>query len=94
MYPTSALLADAAGTVYGMTVVGGASWSGVVYELGLATRTYRVLHDFTGKPLDGQYPVGNLTFGKHRALFGATQIGGPGCSESIQGCGTAFRVKP
>lgn len=47
------------GTFYGTTKYGGRQNFGVLYSL-TPTGAEKVLHDFTGGPGDGAYPVGNL----------------------------------
>jgi uncharacterized repeat protein (TIGR03803 family) len=91
--PTSALIADAVGNLYGTTSDGGGY--GAVFKL---TRTSdgkwieTVLHHFLGPPgggPDGAYPSsGTLTFDSGGALYGATSSGG------VYGNGTVFKMTP
>ena len=55
--PTSSLIFDRAGNLYGTTLLGGEKDSGVVFELTPSTSgwTEKVLHAFSGG--DGKYPV-------------------------------------
>jgi hypothetical protein len=52
-----------------------------------------VLHNFTGYPNDGAYPIAGLIADKEGALYGTTQEGGNnGCNG--YGCGTVFKLTP
>jgi uncharacterized repeat protein (TIGR03803 family) len=89
--PQSALVADAAGNLYGTTPYGGAF--GVVFKLTLSKSgawTQTVIHDFTGSRNgpDGAYPSEALTFDKAGNLYGSTAEGG------VFGFGTVFRLTP
>ena len=53
------LVRDAAGNLYGTTIVNGTSAKGTVFKLD-PTGAKTVLHSFTGPPLDGQYPEADL----------------------------------
>ncbi len=75
--PTSGLTFDAAGNLYGVTVAGGSSDNGTVFELmpgenGRWTET--VLHSFSGA--DGDGPLATVVFDKSGALYGTTGKGG------------------
>lgn len=76
--PFSGLALDPTGKVlYGTTYEGGSSGSGVVFGLTIKTRTYTVLHNFTGGA-DGGEPFGTLDIGKGGILYGTTEYGGSG----------------
>ena len=87
--PTSGLIFDSLGNLYGTTGQGGLYGFGTVYELtpsgGGWTKT--ILHSFDG--YDGQYPVSNLTFDSSGNLWGMTPFGGVGCTS---GCGVIFEL--
>lgn len=93
----AALVADAAGNLYGTTFSGGADAScscGTVFELrppatagGAWTET--ILHSFQGSPNDGDGPYGTLTFDKVGNLYGTTGGGG-----EVNGGGTVFELSP
>ncbi len=72
--PQAGVIRDKAGNLYGTTISGGASNTGVVYELhanGLET----VLHSFTAGA-DGANPYAGLTGDAAGTLYGATYSGG------------------
>jgi uncharacterized repeat protein (TIGR03803 family) len=88
--PNGALVADAAGNLYGTTPSSG---SGTVFELsppatsgGAWTET--VLYAFQGGDTDGAYPYGTLIFDNAGNLYGTTSGGGP------DNRGTVFELSP
>lgn len=86
-YPSTPLVADASGNLYGATDV---SLSlGVAYGLfNGAHRQFRVLHNFQGNR-DGQQPRTSLIMDKHGNLYGTTIAGGTGGSG---GNGTVYEL--
>jgi uncharacterized repeat protein (TIGR03803 family) len=93
--PDGALIADAAGNLYGTTQNGGASAScnrpygcGTVFQL-TPSGTLTALHIFTGS--DGRYPHSDLSTDAAGNLYGTTFGGGVGTS-CIEGCGTVFEL--
>jgi uncharacterized repeat protein (TIGR03803 family) len=93
--PDGALIADAAGNLYGTTQEGGAPAScntpygcGTVFQL-TPSGTLTVLHIFTGS--DGRYPHSDLIADAAGNLYGTTFGGGAGTS-CIGGCGTVFEL--
>ena len=92
--PSSGLIFDAAGNLYGATSQGGAFGFGTVFELTPASGawTETVLYNFSGSP-DGSWPAGNLTFDQAGNLYGTTATGGTSLSCS-GGCGTVFKLTP
>jgi uncharacterized repeat protein (TIGR03803 family) len=93
--PTSGLVFDTAGNLYG-TGYGPLNTSdgGVVYKLSPSSGdwTTTILHAFTGKP-DGLSPLGGVTFDAAGNLYGTTTYGGK--SVKCQGgCGTVFSLSP
>jgi uncharacterized repeat protein (TIGR03803 family) len=96
--PQSALIADAEGSLYGVTAQGGLHGDGVVYEL-MRDRngkwSQKVLHDFAGINVgisDGRSPQGRLVFDSAGNLYGTTLYGGdPNCPYGF-GCGTVFKL--
>jgi len=95
------LILDAAGNMYGATLVGGdlncvysGLGCGVVFELS-ATGEEKILHKFKGSP-DGALPMwgGNLTLDSQGNLYGLTNNGGvvacPGNGDGA--CGTVFKI--
>jgi uncharacterized repeat protein (TIGR03803 family) len=94
--PGGGLIADAAGNLYGTTVLGGAANSGAVYELSPPVSpntpwTETVLYSFSGGT-DGSSPVGNLVLDTMGNLYGTASGGGnPSCPF---GCGTVYELSP
>jgi uncharacterized repeat protein (TIGR03803 family) len=77
-YPTSGLIFDGAGNLYGTTWPGGTAQGGAVFELspaGGGTWTERDLHDF-GALSSGIFPVGGVVFDGAGNLYGTTSTGG------------------
>src|SRR5208337_2012564 len=76
--PHSDLIADAAGDLFGTTVLGGASGDGAVFELvnhGGGNYTLVTLYAFTGGA-DGSNPLSGLIADAAGDLFGTTYWGG------------------
>jgi len=102
--PQAALLADAAGNLYGTTAFGNGSRKckdgcGTVFELsppsgGGSLWTESILHRFSGGS-DGATPEGKLISDEAGNLYGTTNGGGsvsePWCSS---GCGVVFELSP
>jgi uncharacterized repeat protein (TIGR03803 family) len=89
-HPSSSLIADKAGALYGTTPGGGVGY-GTVFVLTPSGSGYleTVLYRFQGGN-DGGRPVGGLYADKTGTLWGATLEGGtPGCN-----CGTVFKLTP
>ena len=89
-YPAAGLI-DVKGTLYGTTLVGGASGFGTVYSI-TTTATEKVLHSFGNSP-DGARPTAGL-IDVNGTLYGTTTTGGTtGCGESpYSGCGVVYRI--
>lgn len=85
-FPMSVLTLDAAGNLYGTTTKGGASNSGVVYEVTPAG-VGSVLYNFTGGS-DGAFPMAGVIFDSVGNLYGATSAGG------TAGGGAVFELSP
>jgi uncharacterized repeat protein (TIGR03803 family) len=93
-WPGAALIADAAGNLYGTTTGGGLNF-GTVFKLTLnadGTYTHGVLHTFTGYPSDGAVPRGLIADAAGN-LYGMTTAGG-GSACFDYGCGTVFKLTP
>lgn len=95
--PTSSLVLDVAGNLYGTTAYGGLSGCfgncGVVFELtpnpnGLWT--YTLLHEFTGS--DGALPLGNVIFDANGNLYSTAAYGGRYPCDN--GCGVVWEITP
>jgi len=96
LYPSSGLIFDAAGNLYGTTSGGGdyscngSSQCGTVFELSPTEGggwTETVLHSF-GAGTDGSGPTGSLIFDGGGNLYGATYAGG------TSNVGTVFELSP
>jgi uncharacterized repeat protein (TIGR03803 family) len=97
--PEAGLIQDAAGNLYGTTVVGGAANFGIVFKLD-TTGKEAVLYSFEGGA-DGAHPRAGLVQDSEGNLYGTTFEGGAGpChqqSPNSRGatpttCGTVFKV--
>jgi len=89
-YPSSGLVFDAEGNLYGTTSGGGAYGGGTVFELsppsgGSGSWTETILHSF-GAEKDGAYPVASLILDAGGNLYGTTFSGG------AYGGGTVFEL--
>ena len=71
--PTSNIVFDTYGNLYGTCDFGGATGDGDIYELS-PTFTLTVLHSFTGAA-DGEHPISGVVFGNDGSLYG-TAING------------------
>jgi uncharacterized repeat protein (TIGR03803 family) len=82
---------DASGNLYGVTLVGGAGNSGVLFELKFSNGHWKelTLHSFTGG-YDGNLPSGHLIFDKKGSIYGSTSFGGGGGCNG--GCGIVFTL--
>ena len=90
-FPSGGLVADQAGNLYGVTLLGGTNNLGAVYQLSPPTTegeswTETVIFSFSGP--DGTLPSGQLQFDQTGALYGTTDGGG-----SLQE-GTVFQLAP
>ena len=104
-HPSSSLLLDAAGNLYGTTVDGGnlpncfsGLGCGVVFKLtppsGNGKWKETVLYAFQGGT-DGLEPTGGLVFDNAGNLYGTTYGGGTGTACTyVPGCGTVFELSP
>jgi uncharacterized repeat protein (TIGR03803 family) len=92
-YPTSGVIFDTKGNLYGTTENGGANFYGTAFQL-MHTKsgwTENVLYSFTNGS-DGAYPSGALVFDKAGNLYGTAVSGG--ATSCSNGCGTVFELKP
>jgi uncharacterized repeat protein (TIGR03803 family) len=84
------LVFDAAGSLYGVTELGGTYGAGAVYRLSpTASGGWKTtaLYDFKGTP-DASNPYGGLIFDKAGNLYGTTYFGG------ATGMGAVFQLLP
>src|SRR5271165_1123194 len=92
--PTSTLIFDAKGNLYGTTYSGGANQAGMVFELTPETSggwTEQALYNFGAAGSDAAHPFACLIFNSAGNLFGTTKYGGTNGSGSTGG--TAFEIK-
>jgi len=89
-YPNGGVVLDAAGDLYGTTVMGGAQNLGTIFQLP-PNLAENVQHSFRGGNHDGAYPFDSLVFDGN--LWGTTLEGGDlNCSSG--GCGVVFKLYP
>jgi uncharacterized repeat protein (TIGR03803 family) len=96
--PSSGLIADPGGALYGTASGGGAGGVGVVFKLtppasGQTAWTEQTLYAFAGGE-DGATPFAPLTPGPNGVLYGTTEMGGGGTGCFGQPCGTVFALTP
>jgi len=92
--PSSSLVADGTGDLYGTTVQGGQYSNGTVYELippgtsgGAWTEVVLYSFSLSGSG-DGAYPLASPVFDSTGALYGTTEFGGD------DGYGAVFKLSP
>jgi uncharacterized repeat protein (TIGR03803 family) len=90
-FPSSELVMDKNGNLYGTTTLGGANNLGAVYEVSPPKApsnpwTEEVIFSFSGS--DGTLPAGRLQLDGNGALYGTTDGGGAGSE------GTVFKLRP
>jgi uncharacterized repeat protein (TIGR03803 family) len=95
--PTSSLVLDAQGNLYGMTRQGGSANDGTVYELTPTSNgawKETILHDFNCNTAgDGCLPDAFLIFDQAGNLYGETIAGA--CPQGAgTGCGVVFKLSP
>jgi uncharacterized repeat protein (TIGR03803 family) len=88
-YPTSGVIEDASGNLYGTTLFGGANNVGTIFELPAGSSTLTTLVSFTGTlgAEPGEFPQGTLALDGSGDLFGTTNSGGSANQ------GTVFELK-
>ncbi len=97
--PTSDLVLDRKGNLYGTTWSGGDpncqnfDYCGVVFKLSKSGK-YTVLHSFSGP--EGAHPVGGVILDEQGNLYGTASHGGTGScilqQGGFRGCGTVFKL--
>jgi uncharacterized repeat protein (TIGR03803 family) len=97
-YPTSGVVLDSAGNVYGTTQSGGTHSGGTVFEVSPVdgTWTESILHNFCSSAncSDGGLPTAGMIFDTAGNLYGTTAQGGTGTGCSGGPCGTLFELSP
>jgi uncharacterized repeat protein (TIGR03803 family) len=92
-FPTSGLVRDANGNLYGATPYGGNSGCdvcGTVFKI-TAAGVESILYTFSGAA-DGGNPVGGVIRDGKGNLYGTTATGGN--SSCSSGCGVVFKLSP
>jgi uncharacterized repeat protein (TIGR03803 family) len=84
--PTTSVVLDSSGNLYGTTTNAGTSNAGVVYKVS-AAGALTVLHTFTGGS-DGGHPQAGVILDSAGNLYGTTSTGG------ASGQGIVFKLKP
>ncbi|MGH6839302.1 MAG: choice-of-anchor tandem repeat GloVer-containing protein [Methylocella sp.] len=92
LFPTSTLIADSGGNLFGTAVGGGASGNGVVFKLS-PSGTETVLYSFKGGS-DGGAPEGGMIADSSGNLYGTTGVGGASVCIDGLGCGVVFKLTP
>jgi uncharacterized repeat protein (TIGR03803 family) len=97
-FPSSTLIFDKLGNLYGTTDAGGPMNRGTVFELSSpatsgVTWSETVLFIFPVGRLKGYAPSGKLVFDGAGNLYGSTQFGGNDLTNCPK-CGTVFQLKP
>jgi len=91
-YPSTDLVMDGAGNLYGTSVQGGNFGGGTVFRLSPTGTgwTHTVLYSFTGLA-DGAQPYGGVTLDSYGNLYGTTVVGGSRVGPCVEdGCGVAY----
>jgi uncharacterized repeat protein (TIGR03803 family) len=94
-FPTSGLIADRAGNLYGTALEGGARNGGTVFKMTRQASGWTLLplYTFQGGN-DGNGPHAGVIFGPNGSLYGATSTGGGSNCGLGSGCGTVFNLRP
>ena len=87
-FPSSELIMDRKGNLYGTALLGGANNLGAVYQLSAANGSWteKVIFSFSGT--DGSSPAGRLLLDASGTLFGTADGGG------ASGAGAVFQLSP
>lgn len=101
-YPmTAGLVQGSDGTLYGVTQQGGSTANGpntglgTIFKLNPDGSGFTILHNFSGRPDDGNYPNATLVLGSDGFLYGTTEFGGSnnvGVVFQIGADGSGYRV--
>ncbi len=96
--PTSSLIFDKSGNLYGTTYYGGTTDYGIVFELSPTSQggwSESILYSFTDEA-DGGNPLSSLTLDSAANLYGTTEYGGDvSCNNFFYapfGCGVVFEL--
>jgi hypothetical protein len=100
--PQGGLVFDAAGNLYGTTLVGGTYNGGKIFEMlpnGDGTWTVKALHEFGGQKyngvtgIDGYQPEGSMILDADGNLYGTTVMGGYHPGDPNSPGGVVFELK-
>jgi len=92
-YPSTELILDSAGNLYGTSVLGGQFGSGTVFQL-TPSGTHTVLYSFTSGA-DGAQPYGGVTLDPQGNLYGSAVAGGSFGGSCVEdGCGVVYKLTP
>jgi uncharacterized repeat protein (TIGR03803 family) len=93
--PSSGVVLDPEGNLYGTTSLGGDTGQGSVYEV-TSQGAYILLHSFSNPPAfsDGLSPTVGLVRDPAGNLYGTTSGGGGGGCGYGEGCGVVFKITP
>jgi len=92
--PSSTLVFDSSGNLYGTTLSGGEYGGGVLFKLTKAQNgTWATTAVFSFREPLGDDPVGFLTFDSSGNLYGSAQNGGK-FNNCYQACGVIFEITP
>jgi uncharacterized repeat protein (TIGR03803 family) len=107
LYPSSDLVFDSQGNLYGTASQGGGGkcnvffgyTCGAVFELTPQSNgswTESTLHQFAGPPNDGGYPLSGVVLDSAGNVYGMTFAGGTGTCEvrGYLGCGFVYKLTP
>ena len=83
--PSSGLVGDAAGNLYGTTTTGGATGEGTVFKLDISGNV-TILHNFGANSSDGMWPYAAPIREGKSYLYGTASAGGP------HGGGVAYKL--
>jgi uncharacterized repeat protein (TIGR03803 family) len=99
--PSSGVIFDSSGALYGSAGVGGSTGQGAIYKLSPPAAqggvwTESVLYAFQGEGVgDGYQPIGTPAFDSTGAIYGVTVSGGiESCGGNDAGCGIAYKLSP
>jgi uncharacterized repeat protein (TIGR03803 family) len=96
--PSSSVIFDSEGNLYGTTSMGGIYNNGEVYKLTPSSSgawTETTIYNFIGLNGDGSAPQGDLIFNSSGVLYGTTSLGGTnGGLCKANGCGTVYQLTP
>jgi uncharacterized repeat protein (TIGR03803 family) len=95
-YPSTDLVLDNAGVLYGTSVLGGQFGSGTVFQLTPSGDgwTHTVLYSFTSGA-DGAQPYGGVTLDPQGNLYGSAVAGGSSVGSCADGgCGVVYKLTP